>query len=193
MSRDVWVIDVESTGLDRGKHLPVEVAAVNLANGREIYFVPFITAEVRGEADPEAMRLNGYYERALYKDQLGPDATVRCYQDLFDLIAGQTLAGANPRFDADMLMRGYAWATDHEKKYVGGMREAPTNEPWHHRLADVCNYAAARFNIGPDDLPGLAGVCQLLGVTNTAEHSALADARVTADCFHLLYPAKDPK
>ncbi|SID32652.1 Exonuclease [Mycobacteroides abscessus subsp. abscessus] len=189
MSRDVWVIDLETTGLDRNVHLPVEVAAINLKNGREIHFVPFITGEALGQADREAMRINKYHERALYKDQLDRNNSIRSYQDLFELLHGQTLAGANPRFDADMLLNGYAWQLE-QGPLVAGV-STRIEEPWHHRLADLCAYTAGQLDISPDDIPGLAGVCQLLGVTNEAEHTAIGDARATVQCFRRLYPGKD--
>ncbi|SKF80263.1 3'-5' exonuclease [Mycobacteroides abscessus] len=189
MSRDVWVVDLETTGLDRNVHLPVEVAAVNLKTGREIRFVPFITGDELGKADREAMRINMYYEQGLYKDQLDRDTSIRCYQDVFELLQGQTLAGANPRFDADMLLIGYEWLLQLEPRLPGASTRVEA--PWHHRLADVCAYAAGALNIPPDDIPGLAGVCQLLGVTNEAEHTALGDARATVECFRRLYPGKD--
>ncbi|SKW05220.1 3'-5' exonuclease [Mycobacteroides abscessus] len=175
---ELWVVDVETTGLDRNRHLPVEVAAIHLKTGREIHFVPSISAEALGNADPESMRINRYYERALYRDQLSDTATLNCYQDLFELLDGKTLGGANPRFDADMLMAGYehVWRA-----------QTRTNEPWRYRLSDLSAYTAGLFQIDPADPPGLARCCELLGVTNTAEHTALGDTRATRDCFRRAY------
>lgn len=177
---ELWVVDVETTGLDRSRHLPVEVAAINLKTGREIHFVPFISAEALGSADPESMRINRYYERALYRDKLGKTATLNCYQDLFELLHGQTLGGANPRFDADMLMAGYehVWQAETSTHAI---------EPWRYRLSDLSAYTAGHFQIDPAEPPGLAKCCALLGVTNLAEHTALGDARATRDCFRRAY------
>lgn len=191
MSRDVWVVDLETTGLDRSLHLPVEVAAISLKTGRQIHFVPFITGEALGQADREAMRINRYYERALYRDQLGLTASIRCYQDLFEYMGGQALAGANPRFDADMLMKGYDWLIQQDADLADLVDQV--DEPWHHRLVDVCAYTAGQFNLPPDEMPGMARVCELLGVTNAAEHTALGDAQAAAECFRRLHPGKDPQ
>lgn len=177
---ELWVVDVETTGLDRNRHLPVEVAAINLKTGREIHFVPSISAEALGNADPEAMRINRYYERALYRDRLGKTSTLNCYQDLFDLLNRQTLGGANPRFDADMLMAGY-------QAVRGTEFGVDAEEPWRYRLSDLSAYTAGLFQLDPADPPGLARCCELLGVTNTAEHTALGDTRATRDCFRRAY------
>lgn len=177
---ELWVVDVETTGLDRNQHVPVEVAAISLKTGREIHFVPFITGEALDNAEPEAIRINRYYERALHKQQLDAIATLNCYQDLFELLDGRTLGGANPRFDADMLMAGY-------EHILAGETSVRKAEPWRYRLSDLSAYTAGLFQLDPAEPPGLAKCCELLGVTNTAEHTALGDARATRDCFRRAY------
>jgi len=173
---ELWVVDVETTGLDRTRHVPVEVAAVNLKTGREIYFVPFVTSEALGNADPEALRIHRYYERALYRDKLAKTPTLNCYHDLFGVLEGNTLGGANARFDADMLIAGY-------ENVRGADTATSRREPWRYRVSDLSAYTAGVFALDPAKIPGLAACCELLGVTNSAEHTALGDARATAECF----------
>jgi len=38
----------------------------------------------------------------------------------------------------------------------------------------------------PYELEGLAHICDRLGVKNDEQHTALADARATAECFRIL-------
>lgn len=178
--QDLIIVDVESTGLDEHTHVPIEVAAVNLRTGEVLEFVPFVGADLLGAAEGDAMRINRYYERGVYKRTLPVTDTRIRYDQLFDMLRGHRLGGANPRFDAAMIRRGYAIAsnpTGHYSSY-----ELPP-ETWHHRLTDVCSYAGGVFRMDPAETPSLSEVCRLLGVENAEQHSALSDARATAECF----------
>lgn len=172
MSRRLVVVDLETTGLDADKHLPLEVASAT-AHSLPRYFVPYISRVDIAAADPDALRVNRYYERGVYKYQKDPSATRESYALLYELLEGNTLAGSNPRFDAGFLSKrftDYGWAP----------------EPWHHRLADLSAYAAGVLRIAPTELPGLQAVCDVLGVINKEPHSAMGDAQATADCFGIL-------
>jgi DNA polymerase-3 subunit epsilon len=173
--RDLIVCDLETTGLNTAQHWPLEVAAINILTGEELHFVPFIPASALGGADPQALQVNRYYERGTWKEMLPDlDANRRSYDLLRDMLQGNTLGGSNPRFDAAILQR-----------FVG--------EPWHYRLADLSAYAAGALGVLPGDLPGLDNVCHLLGVTNEDPHSALGDARATAECFRRLVDRQTDK
>jgi len=166
--RHLIVVDVESTGLDPKFHVPLEVAAINVDTDEVLSFVPYLSPDKLAQADPEALRINRYFERGVFKQALTHQATVDMYSALWEFLRGNTLAGANPRFDAAMLM------------------EAAGNgygEPWHYRLADVSAYVAGALGIYPAELGGLADYCKRLGITNEVEHSALSDAKATAECF----------
>lgn len=173
MTRPVYIADVESTGLGP-QHHPLEVAAVPVnSDAAPMYFVPFVHAGIIAAADRDALAVNKYFERRVYRDELDPAATRDAYVKLHEMLTGTALAGSNPRFDAGMLSRVFA-NYDLEP------------EPWHHRLPDISSYAAGALGIDPGDLPGLDKVCQLLGVVNDEPHSALADAKATARCFEVL-------
>lgn len=167
MSRQLVVVDVETTGLS-ATAWPLEVAAINVTTGEEFQFVPFVTDSALGNADRKALQINRYYERGVWADML-PDvaANKEKYDHLRNMLAGNTFAGSNPTFDANIIGRF-------------------TSEVWHHRLADLSAYAAGRLGIDPTELPGLAAVCERLGITNYGEHSAFFDAQATADCFKAL-------
>jgi hypothetical protein len=96
-----------------------------------------------------------------------PPVNRRNYQDLSKMLEGNTFAGSNPTFDSQRLK----WHT---------------NVVWHHRLLDLAAYSAGVLRLPPNHLQGLEWVCKELGVENTEPHSALGDARATAECFRKL-------
>lgn len=167
--RHLIVVDTETTGLDPARHVPVEVAAINVTTGEELYFVPAVTREQLAAADPRAMQINRYYERGIWAER-DPLRVAYNWDHLWEMLQGNTLAGANPRFDAAMLIAGCPDAA----------------EVWHHRLADLSAYTAGVLGLDPTDLPGLDRCCELCGVANEAPHTAMGDARATVACFQVL-------
>lgn len=167
MSRQLIVVDIETTGLEEDD-FPLEIAAVNVATGEEFHLVPFVTMTEISRADPKALQINRYFERGI-RDIMQPNMaeTLKRYRELQEFLRGNTFGGSNPRFDSDML-RGRV------------------STVWHHRLADLASYAAPEMGRPPTDLPGLEDVCRWLGVENTEPHSARGDARATAACFRAL-------
>jgi DNA polymerase III subunit epsilon len=170
--RQLIVIDVETTGLDVTRHVPIEVAAINVDTSEVITFVPYLDPNDLANADPEALQINRYFERGVYKLMLSQAETARQYTRLWDMLRGNSFSGANPRFDHTMLLNaphghGLNLPLDH----------------WHHRLPDVCSYVGGALGLYPAALPGLADCCELLGVVNECEHSALSDAKAAVECF----------
>lgn len=175
--RQLIVVDVETTGLEE-RHVAIEVAAVNVQTGEELYFVPHVTSTALGAADREALQINRYYERGIWAQMDNLAITTWAHWDqLRVMLLGNTLGGSNPRFDAPKLMRGINHWADRTKHLP---------EPWHYRLADLSAYAAGALGLPLTELPGLYKVCELLGVKNEEVHSAMGDARATAECFRLL-------
>jgi DNA polymerase-3 subunit epsilon len=166
LKRQLVVVDLETTGL-HSTAWPLEVAAINVDTGEELQFVPYVTDTALGNADRKALQINRYYERGVWEEMLDEDATKEKWDLLRKMLDGNTLGGSNPRFDAGIMSR-----------FIG--------EPWHHRLADLSAYAAGRFGLNPNQLPGLADVCARLDITNHEEHSAYYDAIATAECFKAL-------
>ena len=164
--RDVICVDIETTGLSPSS-VPLEVAAVNLATGEELAFAPYVDRAALMGASPAALRINRYFERGVWERTVGIEDTRRQYAALGDWLEGSTLAGANPTFDDARL-------------------PPSVTRGRHHRLLDLSAYAAGVLGLAPGDLPGLAKVCEMLEVQNTEPHSALGDARATAECFRRL-------
>ena len=135
--------------------------------------VPYVTQAQLTSAEPEALAINRYYERRVFSDMLeNAEANKNAFTWLANMLDGNVFAGANPAFDAPRIA-----------KLIGVT-------PYHHRLADVSAYAAGVLGIPPTELPGLNKVCELLGVVNDDPHSALGDARATAECFRRLMDMK---
>jgi DNA polymerase-3 subunit epsilon len=180
--RHLIVVDVESTGLDPKVHIPIEVAAINVDTGEMLSFVPHLAPDMLAQADPNALRINRYFERGVYRAALSEQETADMYDGLWAFLRGNTFAGANPRFDMSMLIAGYS-------RLVCG----EVVEPCHHRLADVSSYVAGALGLYPGAIPGLVDCCERLGVTNESEHSALGDAQATVDCFRIASAMHGPR
>lgn len=178
--RHVVVVDIETNGLDLDRHQAIEVAWWNLDTDQRGCFVPAHNiSEVLAVADVRALQINRYIDRIP-----GSVYTQKWIDVLYELIGdlqgedgeGATLAGSNPRFDAVMLSKLILRANhEHDREF--------DHEPWHHRLFDLSAYAAGV--LGLDYLPGLAAVCELLGV-DPPDHTADGDVTATGLCFREL-------
>lgn len=175
--RHLVVVDTETTGLDVLRHYPIEIAAVNVTTGKELYFVPDVKDHVWAEADPVALQINRYFERGVFKHRFESS-----WWQLWRFLEDHTFAASNPMFDHIMLLRGNA-------DWIGGSPKPS----WHHRLCDLSAYAGAALGLQPHELEGLANVCEALGVRNEGEHTAMEDARATARCFRVLMEKYKPK
>ncbi|QFG11480.1 DNA polymerase exonuclease subunit [Mycobacterium phage Ekdilam] len=179
MARQLIVVDCETTGLHDDAAI-VEVAAVNVDTGASLRFVPHVTCEQFGDAQPVAMEINRYFERGLWREMLTSEQTAVAWSELQDMLRGNTFAGSNPTFDSTLIARQLA----------GGIFPLPVGKVWHHRLADLAAYAAGKLDVDPTALQGLDDVAERLGVPVVDRHSAMADAAATAFCFDLLRNTK---
>jgi DNA polymerase-3 subunit epsilon len=167
MPRDLIVVDFETTGL-HDRAVIVEAAAINVETGTELYFVPeFLGTTPWSDIEPIALKINGYFERELWKEELSGNETRKQYANLLRMLEGNTFAGSNPSFDSKLLLRSY-------------------RQSWHHRLGDLAAYAAGKLDLDPTDLPGLDEVGRRLEIDITGRHGALDDARATAKAFQIL-------
>lgn len=169
----VVIVDVETSGLDPEQHVVLEVAAIDLSDtGEGISFVPDQPNEWVRDADPVALSVNKYFERRVFDEQLSAVETLEHLRRLWQMLDRATVAGSNPSFDVAFLRCLFA---EHEVQFPR----------IHHRMLDLSPYAAGALKLGTK-MPGLAQVCELLDVDNTAPHTALGDARATADCLAAL-------
>ena len=177
------VLDTETTGLDRFRHQPWEVAWCDITPAvRECASVDGLPVHTlllphsAEDADPAALRIGRYEERCV-----GPIATSADVHALWETLGGTieepkrkpVIIGSNPGFDEAML---------------GGLfhRHGLPSDPWYQRPIDVSDIA--RFGMGwvsaTSRLPlGLGLLSERLGVTNSAEHTAAGDVRATCEVY----------
>lgn len=164
MSRNLIVVDLETTGLGP-QCAPIEVAAINVDTGQTLAFAPYIDLnDYAVTLEPEAFKVNRYFERGAFHAMLTPEETAQHWMQLGDMLRRNTFAGCNPAFDAAIVARSCA----------------PT---WHYRLADLAAYAAAALGRDPSALPGQRDVLEALGIENRCPHSALGDAEAASEAF----------
>jgi hypothetical protein len=165
----VIVVDTETSGLDPNLHITLEVAWWDLNTGKRGCFIPPHDVEwVLQHGDPHALAINGYRERLATAAQ---DTDGLSAAALAAVLADNTMAGANPRFDVSFLVP----------------RVMP--ELWHFRLWDVEAYAAGKLDLSY--IPGLSDICRRLGVP-CGDHTAEGDVTATGECLLALRTMAGP-
>ncbi|ASR87228.1 DnaE-like DNA polymerase III [Mycobacterium phage LastHope] len=180
MARQLIVVDLETTSLDHDTAVPVEVALLNVDTGASMRFVPFASLDQLKAADPVAMEVNGYYERALWREALTEPQTAVAWGEVQEWLRGNTFAGSNPTFDSTIVARQVVTSD----KYA--LQVETVGRVWHHRIADLAAYAAGKLDREPTNLSGLDDVAERLGVQVAQRHTAIGDAAATALCFDML-------
>lgn len=153
-------LDCETTGLDPDRHEIWEIAYA-VDDG------PVESSCVRHEirtGDPAALKISGYVERGRRGSGWWISADLWEIDLKLDL-AGATLVGANPAFDASFLRARWGCA------------------PWLYRLLDVETYAMPALGL---DVPkGLNFIAEQLGV-EAPDHTTGQDVETTRACFREL-------
>lgn len=177
--RQIVVVDVETTGLDPDRHIAVEVAWWNLGTDEYGVFVPpHSWRDALAGADLAALRTNRYVDRLADAEQDTSGAAARV---LWEQLEGNTFAGCNPAFDARFVREMY------RKVYAEHLDLRADPPEWHHRLLDLSAYAAGVLGLPATELPGLAAVCERLGVGHANAHTAQGDVAATMWCFRALF------
>jgi hypothetical protein len=155
-------LDTETTGLDPTRHDVWEIGwAVDDGPVRS----SFVAHSLVG-ADPGALGVGGYWDR------LSCDSVLREFQaecELRDVLAGATIVGATPAFDAAFLSARWGEA------------------PWDYRLLDVESMAAAVMPPSEKDrVPGLKNIADYLNslgyVVPAPDHTAAGDVATVRAC-----------
>lgn len=162
---DLIFLDVETTGLDPARHAVWEIAWAGEQGAVASFMVPVGPVAV-AQAAPEAMRINRFHER--YAPSTDADARE---VDLYKVLHGATIVGANPAFDTAFLAARWS------------------ERPWHHRLIDIETYAMPI--LGLDRPVGLATLAEMIrerfGVTVVEpNHSAALDVLTTRAIWYAL-------
>lgn len=192
---DLIAVDVETTGLDVSRHVVIEVAAVNVRTGETLEFVPILLNRDLGNASPDAFAVNRYFERYAFRQALDVEDSLAKYAQLWEMLKGNTFAGANARFDALMLTHSYGrMNADRSFSFgvlpgvpLGDVHHTPMPESWLYRLLDLGSYAAGVLGENPSTPWSLNQVCNAVGVERAEKHTALSDANATAQCLRALY------
>ncbi len=161
-ARPTVFLDCETTSL-RWDREPWEIALIRREpDGCTFEHHWFLNVSLI-RADPEALRIGGYFKRHLRR-QSSPRLEV--IKEIADLTAGATIVGACPWFDTETLETM--------------MREHGIDPGWHHRL--VCVESLTAGHLGRP-VGGLAACLEALGLENTAPHTAMGDALAAGDIY----------
>jgi len=172
--RSLAFIDLETTGLDPSRHEILEIGVIRV-DGRTLADLDATDVRVHPrrleDADPEALRLNGYSARRW-------ENATNLWEALdwvAPLLVGATLAGHNVGFDRAFLE--VAW------KATGG----PPPDLDHH-LLDTASLAWPLLVEGLVDSLSLITVCTALGIGLHDPHRALSDAERSLEIARRLLP-----
>lgn len=175
--RPLVFVDCETTGLDPARHELIEVAVLRV-HPQTLVVEAEVALKVRPEriedADPEALRINGYSEEA-WADAISLDEAMA---QLAPVLEGAMLAGHNVAFDRGFL--DAAW------RRVG---RRPENID--HHLLDTATLAWPLLSSGTLDSVSLTPVCKHLGIERGEEHWALDDARASLEVSRRLLPTME--
>jgi DNA polymerase III epsilon subunit-like protein len=160
-----WIaVDIETSGLDPAYHQTIEVGLV-ARNGNE---QSFSLSFDESRASPKALEVNGWGVRD-FAPQVDKHYALGLLSEAFE--GGALLIASPAHFDVGFLEQLF--------------RTEEMNPPWGHRsVIDLKSYACARFGV-LTDLKN-SEISRLLDIEDTSDHSALADARWTAQLFRAL-------
>lgn len=179
--------DTETTGLDRDRHEPWEIALIVRRDNdpeTDTEYCWMLRPNLAG-ASPEGLRIGRYYERIgtlslgepgvsslavehpVYGREQAHQETVAA--DIARLVDGATIVGAVPDFDAEMLRR---WLAKHGQCWTA-----------HYHLVDVETLAAGALGMAPpwsfDKILARYG----LTYDEADRHTALGDTRMVRDLY----------
>lgn len=160
----VVYVDTETTGLDPDRHEVWDIALIRGDTGEEIewHVAPDLSV-----ADPNALRLTGYYDRINHRDWTWNSPEFPA-QSIARITAGKHIVGAVPSFDAIFLDRF--------------LRRHGLAPAWHYHLIDVEALAAGYLGMRPpwdsDEIAERLGIKNLDG-----KHTAIGDARWAREVY----------
>jgi DNA polymerase-3 subunit epsilon len=162
------VVDIETTGLHPGSDRIVELGVVRLdPTGRE---VGTWTTLVNPQRDIGPTRIHGISNR----DVLNAPTFAQVANDLLAFVAGSVLVAHNARFDTSFL---------HAECDRIGAQWGP--------VTGLCTMATST-SLGICHSRSLRDACDELGIILMAHHTALDDARATAQLLTRLLPPRYP-
>jgi DNA polymerase III epsilon subunit-like protein len=198
--RPIAYLDVETTGLDPVRHEVIEVAILvetdrsrppsevfnhlrhvgarlDYRRGGLVEVTCKIHPEHLENADPEALKINGYAS-SLWKDALL--WTVDLANAISDLLSRCLIVGQFVTFDLEMLKwTGLRIGGDNRLQKIAGRRSMDTRMLIYEHLTPL---GLSSASLGP--------VCDLIGVSNEGAHHSLIDAYRCREVYHRLARAR---
>lgn len=170
------IIDTETSGLDKHKHELLSLGAMVLIDGVVTESIE-IKVEPRkiSNADPEALKVNGYSEYR-WKNALPAKQAGFIIQQLFLRHTDAILVGHNVQFDIGFL---YEFGKSVNTKF-----QLPTP---YIDTRDICRVALAPFGC---QSMSLDNICLFLGWKRRKAHTALSDCE---DCVRIIQNLCPPK
>ncbi len=171
-------IDIETTGLDRDTHEIIELGVV-IARMKDDVLVVIDQLDLKihpmhtENADPQALRVNGYNEG----DWLFAVPLADAMQAFVEKTAGAIFVAHNITFDAPFIEKA--------------LKDSNLNHDMHFQRLDSLSIAFAVLH-AHDDMGKLSlrALCEKYGIENKKAHSAFADAYATYEVFKKLLNLK---
>lgn len=157
-------IDLETTGLNAGKHEIIEIGCI--ITTPELEIIEEIELKVKperiGDADPVSLKVN-QYDSSLWGDAIALEEAMRI---LSEKTKECVMVGQNVPFDSGFLDLAFE-----RTNIPNGM---------HHHKLDTVSIAWAKLQNETDISNfSLYELCSHFGIKNERAHTALADARAT--------------
>lgn len=162
-SRELWFLDIETSGLDPNYHEPIEVAYINQQGRFEEFSLPFD----EGKADDTALEVNGWGKRKFAR-QLSHEAACAL---MASTLEGAIIVSNNVAFDVSFL--------------EAFMRRNHFDPPWHYSNIDLKSLVAGRLGVSPLQV-STSSIIKHTGVTNPSAHTALGDAEWNLNVYNKL-------
>ena len=168
------VLDTETTGVDPKKCSIVSIGAIEFERPENQFYGecrPWEGAEI----DPKALQVNGFTESQLVNQPKSHKQLIEEFLDWIKPIKNKTLAGQNVWFDvmffkASVIREGYSWSFGN--RYVDS-----------HSLAYEHFSRAGKVILkkeGSSDI-NIDKIFEFLGIEGKSAHTALEDAKMTAE------------
>ena len=172
-------IDLETTGLDPERHEIIEIGCIIARQverpglGPAVEKIEEIDLKVKPEhvetADPQSVRINGYTKEAwLFAVDLKP-----ALEEIVEKTKDAIMVGQNVSFDWVFLEKAFA-------------KTGVTHMMHYHKIDTIALAFAKLYDDDRAQKYSLRSLCDLLGVVNEREHSALSDVRATYEVYKKL-------
>lgn len=172
-------VDVETTGLNPGKHELIELGLVLVrqvpkeGKGPDLEIIEEIDWKIiptrLEDADPQSLVINGYTpEKWLFAFDLK-----KVMEQFAEKTRGASMVAHNVPFDLGFLEKAF------EKSGV-------SNTMHYHRIDTISLALAKLYDVPEVEKFSLRALCEHFGIENKTAHTALSDARATFELFKKL-------